>query len=924
LSKYPHILLLMLTSFSVIFGQADIYEKIQNEGNDSLKCLLLLEASDYYKYHSVDTLLLVADNLLATAEKLKSNHFLESAYNIKSLALKFKGEFSPAIEFSQKALDLNSQRVDNISRAKILLNYADLMRQQKQFDVSQRYHREGIYLSQAEKDSSLICRFYINSGLMFMDMDKPDSALHYYNLGISITDRVASLRKIGITARLNMSQLFFIQEKYEDMVALAQRVYEDALMEEDADHISLGANNVAAGYLKLGDFEKALIYITYAEEAARKYNSPQNLLFALGNASDIYAQKGDFKSAYEKALSYIGLKDSLRTALYDQNLLEMTTKYELKEKENLLNQHQLTIQKQASRQRFILWLSAILILSVLIIFFYLKSRQELKRKTAEIEAEKANLSAQMEHAEVERLQQMDDMRSNFFANISHEFRTPLTLIINPVEQLLKENGKLESKKYLNIIHRNASRMLELVNQLLELSKLESGKAVLKVGLYDLKKFARTIGGLFESYAKQNEVEFKLVFPQDEVIGYFDKDILEKIFINLISNAFKFTPSGGEIELGINKSAKNEIVISVRDTGIGISKDNLENLFDRFMSFSHSELQANSGIGLSLVRELVFLHKGKIEVESKVGTGSIFSVYLSLDKSSYDENEILSNNLQENSFSRPIPDYHLNNGNDHIVTKRIPELDMEHKPVLLIAEDNPDVMVLISDICKDHFQILKAENGKVALQLALDKIPDIVITDVMMPEMNGMQLCDEIRHHELTSHIPIVMLTARGDQKDKLAGLKTGVDDYLIKPFDADELLIRLHNLLNQRKVLQAHYKKVLHAFIPHDESVTSMDSKFLKNLRMTVEKNLHKESYGVSELASDLTLSRSQLHRKVSGLLGYSPNEIIRNMRLEKARILIQGKRGTIAEVAYDCGFNSPSYFSKCYKDYFGHTAGEE
>jgi len=917
-------ILFVLLNISVIHGQSILLEKIVKEKNDSLKCLLLMEATDYYKFHSADTMLILADELYITAEKIKSKKFLESACGIKSTALKFKGQYSDAIEYAQKALDLNNQRNDKIGRAKILLNYADLMRQQKQFDVSERYHREGILLSKSEKDSSMLARFYINTGLMFTDTGKLDSAFYYYTSGIAITDKVAGLRKIGITARLNLSALVSKQGKHGEMILLAQKVYEDALAEDDADHISLGANNVAMGHLKLGNFEKALEYIKYAEAAARKYNSPQNLLYALGNASDIHAAQGDYKSALEKALNYIGLKDSLRSALYDQNLMEMTTKYELKEKENLLTQNQLTIQKQASRQRLIIWLSAILIISGLLLFFYLKSRQELKRKTAEIEAEKAQLEAQLEHAEVERLKELDDLRSNFFANISHEFRTPLTLILNPTEQLLKDNIKSDHKNYLQIIHRNASRMLELVNQLLELSKLESGRTELKVGNYDLKKFSNAICGLFDSLAAQKEIKFDRIIPDEEITGYFDKDILDKILVNLLSNAFKFTPLGGEIHFVLSKDPDGGISISIKDSGIGISRENVKNLFDRFMSFSNSDLQNSSGIGLSLVHELVLLHKGKIEVDSEVGLGSNFKVFLNLDKEHYLENEIVAPVTYENSISSHIAEHFKNENTSSAFIKKLPDHYSEQKPVLLIAEDNPDVRFLISDICGKNYEIIAAENGSIAYQLATEKIPDIVITDVMMPEMDGKELCAELRSNELTSHIPIVMLTARGDQKDKLAGLKTGADDYLVKPFDADELLARLQNLLDQRKKLQEHYKKVLNAFIPAMENVTSMDAVFLKNLKFEVEKNLHKENYGVSELAATLSLSRSQLHRKVSGLLGYSPNEIIRNMRLEKARMLIVKKSGTISEIAYKCGFNSPAYFSKCYKDYFGHTAGDE
>lgn len=909
---------------TLLFGQSISLEKIINGKNDTVKCRLLVEASEYYKYKSVDTLLLVADALINTAEKIKSNLYLESAYNIKSTALKFKGQFASAIEYAQKALDLNTQRNDKGNRSIILLNYADLMRQQKQFVASERYHKEGIRLSQTENDSTLLAKFYINTGLLFSDMGRLDTANHYYRLGIAITDQVPAIQNIGITARLNLSQLASKQGKYEDMISLAMQVYAYGVKQNDVDHISLGANNVAVGYVKLGQYDKGLEIIQHAEDAARKYNSPQNLLYALGTASDIHAEKGDYKSAYEKALAYIGLKDSLRTALYDENLMEITTKYELKEKENLLARHQLTIQKQSTRQRMIIALSVIMLIAIFLIFLYLKNRQELQRKTAEVEAEKAHLEAKLEHAEVERLKELDTLRSNFFANISHEFRTPLTLILNPTEQLLKDNLKTVHKKYLQIIHRNAHRMLGLVNQLLDISKLETGHTLLNVGYYDLKKFCLMIFGLFESLCKQNELEYTIILPEVDIKGYFDKDVLEKILVNLISNAFKFTPAGGSIELTLSCHEEGNVEISVKDSGIGISKENIDLLFDRFRSFSHSTLQSGSGIGLSLVYELVQLHKGKINVQSEMGVGSIFSITLNLDKNNYSENEIIAIGKEDYMLTAKYTHEHfLEEGIDAVPFKILPEHYTENKPVLLIAEDNPDVRYLITNICNEHFQIISAENGKVAYEIATEKIPDILITDVMMPEMDGTELCASLRKHELTCHIPIVMLTARGDQKDKIEGFKTGADDYLVKPFDADELLVRLNNLLEQRIVLREYYKKVLTAFTPLDEPAEAMDAVFIGNLKEAIELNMHSESYSVSDLASDLNLSRSQLHRKVKGLLGYAPNEVIRNMRLEKARMLIGKKVGSISEIAYQCGFSSPAYFSKCYKDYFGHTAGE-
>lgn len=919
-TKYICCLFIPLT----ILSQSTSFISIQNEKNDSIKCVLLLEASDYFKFHSVDTLMMVADELIKSAEKIRSDKYLESGYNVKSLGLKFKGEFSAATEFAQKALDLNNQSGDKISRAKILLNYADLMRQQKQYDVCERYHREGLSISRQANDSALMARFYINTGLMFSNIEKIDSAFTYYKNGISITDKVDALKNIGITARLNLSQLYFKQGEYQEMIKMANQVYEYAINEEDEDHISMGATNVALGYLKLGNYDKALEYISRAEDAAKKYNSPQNLLLALGNASDIYAEKGDFKSAYDKALTYIGLKDSLRSALYDRNLTEMTTKYELKEKENQLTQHQLTIQKQAARQKLVIWISVILIISVVLLFFYLKSRQELKRKTAETEAEKARLTAELEHAKLEKLEQMDQLRSRFFANISHEFRTPLTLILNPVDRLLKEIKNSGQQQYLDMIRSNAARLLELVNQLLELSKLESGKETLKVGKYNLKQFCLGVGGMFESLAHQKAIQFSIEVPDHEVTGFFDKDKVQKIITNLLSNAFKFTAPGGMVQLALSYQNPDLACLSVRDTGIGISKENQSRLFERFMSFSGSDIQKSSGIGLSLVKELVQLHEGSIQVQSELGKGSEFTVKIPVNKERYNftiNDEITEDPIRD-AFS--IASLQCTDGASKIKKPGLPDLFNESKPVLLIAEDNADVRYLITEVCKTQFQVLTAENGISALHMATEKIPDIIITDIMMPEMDGMELCAALRSHDMTSHIPIIMLTARGDQKDKLSGLKTGADAYLTKPFDDEELLVRLHNLLDQRRKLQEHYKKLLHAFAPVEVDIKSMDAVFLQSLKDKIETKMQDENFGVSELASDMALSRSQLHRKVTGLLGIAPNEIIRNMRLEKARMLIKKQSGTIAEIAYNCGFSSPAYFAKCYKDYFGHTAGDE
>jgi len=619
------------------------------------------------------------------------------------------------------------------------------------------------------------------------------------------------------------------------------------------------------------------------------------------------------------------LDDSLFNAEKIERIAAVEAKFETQKKEAQLAQQQLEMARKDNLRNQIIFIAIGVILALVGLFQYLRNRQKVKQKEAE-------LSAVIERAETEKLREADTLKSTFFANISHEFRTPLTLIISPLEQLLNGTFKGDVRKYYGIMHRNGRRLLQLVNQLLDLSKLESGKMKLETEEGDIAAFVRAIAYSFESLAVRKLIDYRVLTPPMTITGFFDRDKLEKILTNLLSNAFKFTPENGSIELELKmpKTAQEHaglVEIAVRDTGIGIPADQLPFLFDRFYSLipaqpnqkTEHQYLAGTGIGLALTRELVGLHKGQIRVESTEGQGTqfLFTFFV--------ENLAISQESPSDTLAgdKTIPILSIAETTRLEKPKMAEVFGAGDRQVVLIVEDNPDVRLYIRDQLIENYVVMEAGNGKQGLEMAVETTPDLVISDIMMPEMDGREFCRLVKSNEKTSHIPVVLLTAKADQSDKLEGLSLGADDYLIKPFDTRELQVRVANLIEQRRHLQERYRRSLHAFAPAEIDLESIDAAFLKKVREAVETNLEDETFSVVELGAAVNMSRSQLHRKLKALTGYAPNEVIRNMRLERAKAMLEKRAGNASEIAYMTGFNSPAYFAKCFKDYFGISPSE-
>lgn len=526
--------------------------------------------------------------------------------------------------------------------------------------------------------------------------------------------------------------------------------------------------------------------------------------------------------------------------------------------------------------------------------------------------------ALIQEKQTQELQEMNTLKSRFFANLSHEFRTPLSLIKGSVEKLQQEETGSERRSDYQLIERSAGRLLQLINQLLDLSRLEAGKLELHPQPGELTRFLQLMAGSFASLFESKGITYHYTVSLQPVWVQMDSDKLEKIISNLLSNAYKFTPAKGQVRFSASVEAGQtgtcELQFIVQDTGIGIAEHQLARIFDRFYQVDDSATRSyeGTGIGLALVNELVDLYGGHMQAESMLGSGTTFRVHLPLETVPAEEQT-----WQEITLSEPAV----------MPLSTIEEPNQTGKWAsrsghLLIVEDNQDLrQFLVSQLTKTY-TISATENGLDGYQTAIKTIPDLIISDVMMPGLDGISLCEKLKTDERTSHIPIILLTARADIESKLKGLETGADDYVSKPFGMVELQVRVRNLLESRKKLRERFSRQI-TLQPTELVVTSLDEQFLQKVLAVTEANLANVAFDVDLFSREMGLSRTQLHRKLTALTEQSPNEFIRAIRLSRAASLLQQQQGNVAEVAYQVGFSSPNYFTKCFRDVYGKSPTE-
>ena len=530
-----------------------------------------------------------------------------------------------------------------------------------------------------------------------------------------------------------------------------------------------------------------------------------------------------------------------------------------------------------------------------------------------------------EQKEAKRLSELDQVKSNFFANISHEFRTPLSLIKGHAQKL--KRGKLTSDQArdLTVLERSANQVLRLVNQMLELSKIEHGTLQLNINKYSVDDLIQYASSQFTSLAEMKQIDFRVITKTDFDICC-DAEKIIMVLNNLLANAFKFTEPGGQVMVEIHEAESSpgialpSVEISISDTGIGIPKEEQSKIFDRFYQVNNSSTRRyeGTGIGLALCKELVELHHGTLMLNSAEETGSTFVVTLPME---HPELQPTVAEVQRYLPTNLLP-YQLTEENGASANSHTENIDQQSIPLILVVEDNTDLRRFLVDGLSDQFNVSEAEDGKSGLDQAIKEVPELIISDLMMPEMDGLELCQQLKSDARTSHIPVILLTAKSDRDTKLDSLKLGADDYLLKPFDFDEVLARVNNLISQRQRLQEKYRSGVF-LTPENPEKDSIEQRFLNQLSDTIKNNYQDPTLSVSGLAKIIGVSEVQLFRKTKALTGLSANELIRNYRLQVAESLIMNRSGNVSEIAYQVGFNSPSYFTKCFKQKYGKTPRE-
>ena len=558
-----------------------------------------------------------------------------------------------------------------------------------------------------------------------------------------------------------------------------------------------------------------------------------------------------------------------------------------------------------------------------------KTNGELKRLNVELGEKNEELKRLNEE-----VLELTHSRLVFFTNISHELRTPLTLIADPVEMLLEDIGiKGKSRELLKMVQRNALALQQLVSNILDFRKIQNGKMELKLYRFDIVKTLTMWVGDFQLTAERKQIRLHL--DVDDLTGSHemiaDQEKISRIVFNLLSNALKYTPAGGEIFVSLKDEGAN-LRLDVRDTGKGISQDEADKIFERF--FQAKGAASGTGIGLALVKSFVELHHGEARVESEPGKGSDFIVVIPREQEG--DSQVIHNDVDivDNSVNASASTG--KNVVDESVLQYIDDGDRSHgkvqqlvsentnRPTVLVIDDNTDIRQYERTLLQDEYIVLEAADGKEGLAVALKEVPDLVICDVMMPVMDGLELTERLKTNTATSHIPVIMLTAKNLEEHRAEGYEHGADSYITKPFHSKVLLARIENLLRQRQLLKNLYQGTKEAEKEISEAhLEDRDKQFLKQLQAIIQKNLSDSEFGVEDMGQQIGLSRVQLYRKVKAMTGSSVVDLLRKARLAKARRLLETRSMSVSEVAYEVGFSAPSYFTKCFKEEYGMLPGD-
>jgi len=888
----------------IVKGQTDVQQRLLDSLENSfvrdtqyVKWLNQLAYSYWNKApRKTDSLARIS---LQLAEKLDYPLGISRANYRIALGQWMLGDYPTAYEFALQQLQVAEEHQ---LQAEIISAYsmmALIAEDQGLLAQSLEYHQKVLDYRREKNNRSGISSSLNNMASVYYRLDSLDKALELFQESYAI--RESSGDKRGMRESLaNIAYILNQQGKPKEAMVLIKQSLQVAEELNDLNAIISSNETLGEIYMQLNQLDSAELVYSNTLPLAKELGINKRIIELEEHIAEIFYAKGEYQKAYDHLNAYWTLKDSIEGAASAERLAELEAQYESEKQEKEIAQ--LQQQNQQSRNlRNIFAISALaaLLLVILLGVFY-RYRQRKNRELLEAK-----------DLQTQQLEAVNQMKSRFLANISHEFRTPLTLILGPTEQLLSTTEDSSTKQQLSWIRTNGQRLLRLINQLLALSKIEAKEMKLKASQQDVVKFCQFVLSAFESLANQKQLKLRFQAKEEQLFAYFDPEKLEQILNNLLYNSFKFTEEG-VISLIVEK--ENECAkITVADTGTGIHAEQLPHIFERFFQANQDEeiAYAGTGIGLALCKELVELHSGKIEVESELGKGSRFLVWLPLGKAHLQEAEIIA----PTTFvvKQAIPSFE-----EVEPLQQAVEAANEQQSLILVIDDNVDMLDYIQLQLQKKYRVLQATNGQKGLEIAFQELPDLIVSDVMMPGLNGFELCTKLKNDIRTDHIPIILLTARVGKDYKIQGLKIQADEYLQKPFNSRELEVRIENLIAGRKRLRKRFAEQI-VFQAAEIAETPQEEVFLQRLGEGIEKNLDDPQFDVNALCSIMNMSKSQLNRKMKAILNKTPNQYIRSYRLEKARQLLKQGQFTISEIAYDVGFSSPAYFTKCFHDEFGY-----
>lgn len=748
---------------------------------------------------------------------------------------------------------------------------------------------------------------YANLGSVFEAKEMIDSALVYYQLSMKHNRLARS--DLGISLCHNhFGRLFARKGKWDDALREYRNAYD--LMEKSGDdwHWLEACLSLARVSISKGDIRIAERYLDKAQRTADAIHAWEHLCEVYRLKYICYEKEGDCRRALDSYIQSRAYADSVKNVENVNHIQNLRVNYERERntREMTLLRGTYEMQQRTKNIYLLVSLLALLLVGAAAGLLWYVSRMKSRHNRA--------------------MKKMEKVRSSFFTNVTHEFRTPLTVILGLLEQLQKGDvSKEELKKNLETISRQGQSLLDLVNQLLEVSKVSSevGEPDWRTG--DIVAYTRMIVENYQIYARQKQIDLRFVPAETSVEMDFVPKYLSKIVCNLLSNAFKFTSKGGQVTLLMSRS-KDKLIINVADTGTGIAAGDLPHIFDTFyQGENNTKANIGSGIGLSLVKQMAECMDGSVKVTSMQGHGTKFTVTLPLqhgsslwEKYQPDKKMNVSRTLPVNS-----DDVATTVGDEAEQISEGGKVNELAQVTILIVEDNEDISYYIGGLLKKNYHLLYARNGKEGVEKAKEYIPDLILTDLMMPEMDGYELCCEIRRSDILNHIPIIIITAKSEEEDRVHGLEIGADAFLQKPFNANELNVRITKLLEQRRLLREKYSHVLHEGVGQVVELSAVDQEFLTRLNDLIYSLMGRHNLSSDMLADKMCMSLSQLNRKVKAITGFSSSGYILQMRMDRAKRMLASTNTSIGDIAMKCGFPEMSYFSRMFKQTFQMTPSQ-